>query len=210
MGFVCDGRYVLAPVDHTDAEKYVDLQLDCLAETYRALADSGYEARMRANRPSLIEEFKENTATPGARAFLAYQVPGWTAASGISCSVGAEINWDAPVGLALSRPGPLDWERDMPQPPVPEGSRELTQLYTRAHVQGTGLGKALFDAVLEADEDAYLWFIKDNEQAVRFYEKNGFRVEGLFTPCGGSWAAPADSEEEGMRTGRMLRGITVG
>ena len=207
MGFACEGRYVLVPVDESDAAQYVDLQLDCLAETYRELSDSGYEARMRAQRPELLQEFAENITTPGARAFLAYEVPGWTTASGLSCALGAHIDGANPVGFALSRPGPLDWERDMPVAPLPEGSKELTQLYTLAHTHGTGLGQALLDAVLGPKEPAYLWFIVGNTQAVRFYEKNGFRVEGAFVPCGGAWADPNRCEEEGMQTGRMLRGI---
>lgn len=209
MGFVCNGRYVVSPVDASDAEKYVDLQLDCLAETYREIGDPGFGERMRAERSELIAEYKENIAAPGARAFLAYEVPGWTPSSGLSCAVGAQIDWENPVGFALSRSGPLSWELTMPMQPVPEGTRELTQLYTLAKTHGTGLGQALFDAVLEPDEPAYLWFIEGNAQAVRFYEKNGFSLEGTFVPCGGSWADPNFTEEEGMHTGRMVRGLEI-
>ena len=45
MGFVAGGRYVVVPVDAEDAEKYVDLQLRCLAETYNGLVNPAFGAR---------------------------------------------------------------------------------------------------------------------------------------------------------------------
>lgn len=201
MGFVADGRYVVAPVGTEDAEKYVDLQLRCLAETYNGLVDPGFGARQSANRDGWLEEFAENISAPGARAFFAYENPAWTPAGGLSCAVGGEIDWDAPVGFALSRPGPLTWELEIGLPPVDEGTRELTHLYTLASTHGTGLGAALFDAVLYPDEPAYLWYIVGNERAREFYGRRGFEDEGLPIDCGGAWA-PA-------RTARMYRGLTL-
>lgn len=213
MGFVANGRYVLAPAGVEDAATYVDLQIDCLGETYADLADEGFAARHRADRANLLAEFVENVSAPGARAWLAYEVPGWTPAGGLSCAVGARIDWDLPVGLGLSRPGPLAWEANMPVPPLAEGTRELTQLYTRASTHGTGLGQALFDAVLEPGEPAYLWVIRGNERGIRFYERSGFTVEGSWFPCGGAWAAPAEvaatlPADRLISTGRMLREVT--
>ncbi|MEX3610691.1 GNAT family N-acetyltransferase [Rothia sp. LK2588] len=205
MGFVCNGRYVITPVDAADAETYVNLQLDCLEETYPAIIDPAFGSRMRAGRAELDEEFAENIADPATRAFLAYDVPGWTPHAGLTCAIGAAIDWTHPVGFALSRPGPLPWESHMPVEPVTPGLRELAQLYTLARTHGTGLGQALFEAVIHPNEPAYLWFIKGNEQAVRFYEKNGFEVEGVFAPCGGSWAHPSGDEAAAPQTGRMFR-----
>lgn len=201
MGFVADGRYVLAPVGAEDAEKYVDLQLRCLAETYNELVDSGFGARQAAGRDSWLEEFAENIAAPGARAFFAYENPAWMPAGGLSCAVGGVIDWDAPVGFALSRPGPLAWELEVSLPPVAEGTRELTHLYTLASTYGTGLGAALFDAVLYPDEPAYLWYIVGNGRAREFYRRRGFEDEGRPVDCGGAWA-PA-------QTARMYRGLSL-
>ncbi len=203
MGFVCNGRYVLKPVSAEDAERYVDLQLDCLEQTYSHIIDPDFGARQRTERDSWIREFRENVSVAGARAFLAYEVPGWTPEGGLSCAVGSAVDWDSPVGLVLSRPGPLAWELELPVEPMPEGSRELTQLYTLARTHGTGLGQALFDAVLQPGEPAYLWYIMGNERAVRFYEKNGFVVEGVSAPCGGSWASTSSGKVS--RTARMRR-----
>lgn len=110
MGFVCNGRYVLDAVTEAGANKYVDLQIRCLGETYSDITDAEFAARHRADKANLLEEFAENIAAPGARAWLAYEVPGWTPSGGLSCAVGASLEWENPVGLGLSRPGPLSWE----------------------------------------------------------------------------------------------------
>lgn len=214
MGFVCNGRYVLDAVTEAGANKYVDLQIRCLGETYSDITDAEFAARHRADKANLLEEFAENIAAPGARAWLAYEVPGWTPSGGLSCAVGASLEWENPVGLGLSRPGPLSWESYMPVTPVPEGTRELTQLYTLASTHGTGLGQAMFDALIYPDEDAYLWVIRGNERGVRFYEKNGFSLEGTFFECGGAWSPEPEISatlppEKIAHTGRMFRGITV-
>ncbi len=205
MGFVCQGRYVLEPVSADDSEKYIDLYLDCLAETYNPLFGEGFEASMRASRGEKIAELRETLAVPGARAFLAYEVPGWTPEGGLSCAVGASIDWTAPVGLALSAPGPAEWETHMPTKPLPEGMLELNQLYTLSRTHGTGLGSALLQAVLPEKEPAYLWYIAGNEKAISFYEKQGFEVEGPTYPCGGDWVVPSLPSNKQPRTGRMLR-----
>lgn len=212
MGFVAHGRYVLAPAGLEDAAKYVDLYITCLGEAYRELTDDGFPQRHRENRENLLADYRENVTAPGSRAWLAYEVPGWTPAGGLSCAIGAEIDWDSPVGLGLSRPGPLPWEANMPVLPLPEGSRELTQLYTLASTHGTGLGQALLDSLLEPDEPAYLWVIRGNERGIGFYQRNGFDLEGTFFPCGSVWAAPPEvaatlPAHRLISTGRMLRGL---
>ncbi|WP_346845742.1 GNAT family N-acetyltransferase [uncultured Rothia sp.] len=209
MGFVCKGRFVLEPAGADDAEKYVDLLHNCMEETYAPIADPGFMLRRRAGRNESIEEFAEEISHPGVRCFLAYEVPGWTSEGGLSCTVSAEIDWEKPVGLALSVLGPQEWESEMPVKPVAPGTRDLDQLYTRASTHGTGLGVALMRAVLPDEEPAYLWYIRGNERAKRFYEKHGFTDEGIFGECGGSWAVPDDEPGEALWTGRMFRGIEV-
>lgn len=199
MGFAVEGRYILVPVEPADAQKYVDLQLDCLAETYNELVDAGFGERQRAERDSWLKEFDQNITAPKVRAFFAYENPAWQPGAPLSCAMGGAVDWEQPVGFALSRPGPLEWERRTGLPLVPEGTRELTHLYTRASTHGTGLGAALFDAVLYEDEPAYLWYIKGNERAVQFYEHRGFTRDGRFVDCQGAWGDAA--------TGRMFRGV---
>ncbi|QNV40065.1 GNAT family N-acetyltransferase [Rothia amarae] len=209
MGFVCNGRYVLEPAAADEAEKYVNLLHDCMEETYSAIADPGFMVRRRAARDESIEEFMEEVNGPGVRCFLAYEVPRWTSQGGLSCAVGADIEWDAPVGLALSSLGPHEWESEMPVVPVVAGTRDLSQLYTRATTHGTGLGEALLRAVLADDEPAYLWYIGGNERAKRFYEKFGFQDEGIFGECGGIWGVPHGEPGQPLQTARMFRGGVV-
>ncbi|MFD2757652.1 GNAT family N-acetyltransferase [Gulosibacter faecalis] len=69
-----------------------------------------------------------------------------------------------PAGLALARPSV---DGDSPN------ATELKTLYTLAPAYGTGLGRALVDAVL-GDRAAWLWMLDGNERAERFYAKLGF------------------------------------
>lgn len=54
---------------------------------------------------------------------------------------------------------------------------ELTALYVRASWWGTGVGYALFEEAV-GDRAAYLWVLADNQRAVGFYERQGFRFDG--------------------------------
>ena len=72
------------------------------------------------------------------------------------------------VGLAASWP---------PQDAEPVRERELSVLYVEAAWHGTGLARALVDALL-GDAPASLWVAEDNPRARRFYEKLGFAADG--------------------------------
>ena len=54
-------------------------------------------------------------------------------------------------------------------------------LYVRASVYGTGIGHALCAAALGSDP-AYLWVLDGNERALRFYERQGFGLDGTTKP----------------------------
>jgi GNAT superfamily N-acetyltransferase len=54
---------------------------------------------------------------------------------------------------------------------------ELYALYVRASAYGTGIGYALFETVV-GDRACYLWVLAGNERAIRFYERQGFRLDG--------------------------------
>ncbi len=73
------------------------------------------------------------------------------------------------VGFAGSGPAR---DRDAPR------DRELYFLYMLSQYHGTGIGQRLFDAAIEADEPAYLWVADDNPRAHRFYQRNGFTLDG--------------------------------
>ncbi|MCR8671410.1 GNAT family N-acetyltransferase [Agrococcus sp. HG114] len=76
------------------------------------------------------------------------------------------------VGIAAAGPAPARWERELGLVPPP-ADRELDRLYVAAEMHGTGLGAALFDAVVD-DRPHYLWLIDGNARAARFYERRGF------------------------------------
>ena len=58
---------------------------------------------------------------------------------------------------------------------------EIFALYVLPEYQGTGVGQRLMDAAMDklsAFLHLCLWAVKGNERAIRFYEKNGFRLNG--------------------------------
>jgi diamine N-acetyltransferase len=55
-----------------------------------------------------------------------------------------------------------------------------------ADMHRTGLGAALFDAVVD-DRAHYLWLIDGNERAAGFYERRGFRHLDERVSTGPTW-----------------------
>ena len=66
---------------------------------------------------------------------------------------------------------------------APDGVGEITSIYLRPSYWGRGGGRALIagarDALAERGfEDAILWVLETNERARRFYESDGWRLDG--------------------------------
>lgn len=59
-----------------------------------------------------------------------------------------------------------------------EDGLALYSLYVSEENHGTGLGQALFDAVLRQDEPASLWVAANNPRATAFYRRNRFEFDG--------------------------------
>jgi ribosomal protein S18 acetylase RimI-like enzyme len=64
------------------------------------------------------------------------------------------------------------------------GEGELYAIYVRPDLVGSGIGRALTDAVLASAEArgfsrVRLWVLADNARARRFYEKAGFAPDGV-------------------------------
>ena len=72
---------------------------------------------------------------------------------------------------------------------------ELYALYVRAACYGTGVGFALFEQAV-GDRACYLWVLANNERAIGFYERQGFRLDGT-----------EDEHDEGLHV-RMVRAGT--
>ncbi|WP_027810304.1 GNAT family N-acetyltransferase [Burkholderia cenocepacia] len=73
----------------------------------------------------------------------------------------------------------------LPHPDVADGSGEIHQIYLRRGTQGTGAGRALFDAALEylaATRPGPVWLgvWSGNAKAIAFYEKAGFKRVGTY------------------------------
>ncbi len=92
-------------------------------------------------------------------------------------AAGAEfylIGDEAYLMLAFDRP-PIDtdWQRPL----------EVKRIYVDAHAHGSGLAGQLMEVAFERarqDHHDWLWLgtNKENQRAIRFYEKCGFRIVG--------------------------------
>lgn len=60
----------------------------------------------------------------------------------------------------------------------PPRERTLYAIYVSARHHGSGIGQALLDAVLHGGP-AMLWVAKENPRAIAFYERSGFRLDGV-------------------------------
>lgn len=73
----------------------------------------------------------------------------------------------------------------LPHPEVADGSGEIHQIYLRRGIQGTGAGRALFDAALHYLAETrpgpvWLGVWSGNAKAIAFYERAGFRQVGTY------------------------------
>jgi ribosomal protein S18 acetylase RimI-like enzyme len=80
------------------------------------------------------------------------------------------------VGFATTTPAKSDWL------PPPDGAGEVTNLYLEPAAIGTGAGRALFEhAVADLRERGFnplvVWAFRDNERAIRFYERMGCTID---------------------------------
>lgn len=55
---------------------------------------------------------------------------------------------------------------------------ELTMIYVLRQYQGSGVGQKLFEAAV-GTKPCSLWVLKDNKQAIGFYESLGFVTDGV-------------------------------
>lgn len=87
------------------------------------------------------------------------------------------------IGIAMS--GPTLDDTDEPQ--------QLHLLYAYAAFHGSGVGRALLNAVIDPTAPAALWVADTNPRAQAFYRKNGFVTDGMV------------KTEDGVRAARMVR-----
>lgn len=119
------------------------------------------------------------------RDWTRWLTPGTRAADEGRYRVGRDAD-GAAIGLAASWP---------PRDAQPVRDRELSLLYLDERWFGTGLGRALTEAILEGGP-ASVWVAEDNPRARRFYEKAGFTPDG---------ATQVEEHLGGIRDIRMVR-----
>jgi GNAT superfamily N-acetyltransferase len=146
-----------------DAEALTHLHLDCWDDAYTGLMDQQVLDARRTSVPERIDLW---------RAILE-RGEGPLVAEGT----------DGLVGFVSTGPGRDD---DM------DTGLEVMALYVRAAWWGTGVGHGLLEQAC-AERAAYLWVLDDNDRALRFYERQGFRRDGT-----------VDEQDEGLHV-RMVR-----
>ena len=140
---------VVRPVRDVDAEALGRVHATCWHETYDHLIST---AALEAVSPKRMAELWTHWAAQGED----YRMR--------AALVDGEI-----VGFVGSGPAR---DKDAPR------NRELYFIYLLADYHGTGIGKRLFDAAVDEDEELYLWVAEDNPRAHRFYARNGFALDG--------------------------------
>ena len=140
---------MVRPVRDVDAEALGRVHATCWHETYDHLIS---KAALENVEPRRLAELWTHWASQGE----GYRM--------VAALVDGEI-----VGFAGSGPARGD------QPPR---DRELYFIYLLSAFQGTGIGQSLFEAVVDPVERLFLWVAEDNPRAHRFYQRNGFVLDG--------------------------------
>ncbi|WP_415853888.1 GNAT family N-acetyltransferase [Sinomonas sp. G460-2] len=93
---------------------------------------------------------------------------------------------------------------------VSDVDTQLYLLYLLSKHHGSGMGKALLDAVLRSDESAALWVADPNPRAQAFYAKSGFQPDGTSKEEGGvrevRMSRPAANLDQSPRPGKQILG----
>ena len=140
---------VVRPVRDVDAEALGRVHATCWHETYDHLIS---KAALEKISPRRMAEL-------------------WThwAAQGPEFKIFAALADGEIVGFSGSGPAR---DKDAPR------FRELYFIYLLDAWHGTGIGQRLFDAVVDGEEQLYLWVAEDNPRAHGFYARNGFQLDG--------------------------------
>lgn len=149
------GPYLVREPCLADVDACAELHVRIWRHTYRGImADEVVEAlSVEGFRPmwsSVATAYEQGTVAQDGRAFRVAFVEG------------------EPVGFVMTGPA-LD--EDAPTP------RQVWALNVAPEHQGTGLAQRLLDGAL-GEGPGYLWVAQGNDRAIRFYQRNGFVLDG--------------------------------
>ena len=173
----------IAPLTHREVEEYVRAHVELTILTYAHLVGPEFAAARRAELSEWADDVHRELDACAA-----------AVASGVEPHRRHLVARNARggiVGVGSAGEGVEGWEtRHLGERWVPPATTfVLSHLYTVPGVHGTGLGQALLEALLPGGRSAYLWVFAENHRALRFYERNGFRADGLACDSGEGWGA---------------------
>lgn len=173
--------YELRPVRLDDVEDYVRCHVECLAETYADIMPPAFAELHRAAIGHRIAQTRELFRATELHVTGA----GWDREERrIRSWLAVDADGDT-VGVARSGPGSQQWEITLGAPECAV-DLQLHHIYTLGRTHGRGLGQSLLELAI-GDSDAYLWILRGNPRAERFYYRNGFRPDGAEISCGPTW-----------------------
>lgn len=164
-------EYTIRPARVDDAQAYGRLHVAALAQTYAHLMPPEFHQIYESRLDEVIERHRQRIEQEGRgdspdRSWVARDADGRV------------------VGIAAAGP-PRDaaWQQDAPRPTL---DLELHHIYTLSATHGSGLGQRLLNAAIDG-RAAFLWILRNNPRAERFYRRNGFAPDGVTLLCGPSW-----------------------
>jgi len=140
-----------------DAPGYASCHIACWQEAYGAIVSADFLSRMAAKHEAYTAHYQAQLAAPG------------------DCEYYSVLDGTSMAGFVILNRGAV---AEYP------GAREIWAIYLREAYWGRGHGKSLLEfAVAQlrplAAQAIFLWVFEENHRARRFYEKNGFRFDGI-------------------------------
>ncbi|GAA5165110.1 GNAT family N-acetyltransferase [Ornithinimicrobium tianjinense] len=163
--------YTVRTPQMEDVEGFAQLHVRVWQETYRGMMDD------EALDAMTVESFRPMWYSV-AKAYAQEAVPDDGRAIKLA------LLGEEPAGFAMAGPA-----REAEAP----SERQLWSLNVAPEHQGSGIAQRLLEEVL-GEGPAYLWVARGNARAIRFYERNGFALDGT-----------SDLRPDGMTELRMVR-----
>ena len=140
-----------------DASSYAACHITCWQEAYADIVPADFSSRMAAKKEEYVAYYRECLAEPG------------------DCEYLCVLDGPRMAGFVIiNRSAVTEYP----------GAREIWAIYLREAYWGRGHGQGLLDfAVTQlrplGAQTVFLWVFERNHRARRFYEKNGFRFDGI-------------------------------